>query len=364
MNERVQAIDAAGARRRWRPLAAAVGVLSAVAAGCDPCAGVAECSVAPRLVIMGQVVTPSGRGVDGARIDVVRASGIAVSPDSLSAMTAGGGFWRVELEPSAGGEALVDVVVTTPGVTSYRVRSLPVRTSGRGGEANLQAPWLAAPVFPVVGEVYLRGAGTAIADAQVTFARTGGVALLGTAVRDGVVRSATDAYGRVRLLPSAGGLVYSPSLGTVQGSVTVQLPYGGSSTSFGFADSHLYRTTDRIVRFGVGPSLDYQLELVSRATGQALAGAAVAFHRTGGTLVADSVTTSTTLATGRFAIRARALSPGVVEGYLAITAAGVAYQPIAVRLPTFEEDGQRFFGIVYADAIPAAAPVSPDGGAD
>lgn len=196
---------------RLRPLM--LGVLLLLSqASCDPCTGVANCATGGAyLAATGRIVDrSSGAPVDGARIDVVRVGGIAVAQDSLTTMTSGGGYWRIEFSPAGPGTVDVDVQVSPPGESGYRVRGLQFATRLYGGDANLNQTWVSSPYFGYAGELYLRGTtDDRIQGRPIAFRLTGGVATRGTGVRDSVFRAATDAGGRVELFPRRedGGLL-------------------------------------------------------------------------------------------------------------------------------------------------------------
>ena len=229
-------------------------------AACDPCTGVARCSAdRPYLAATGQIVDKAtGAGVDGARIDVVRTGGIAVEFDSLSAVTSGGGFWRVEFATATDGVLEVDIAVRPPNAPGYRVRRLPLTTRLNGGDANLNQTWITRPYFNYAGELFLRGTtDDRIQNRPVAFRITGGVATYGSGAQDSVYRAATDVGGRVELFPQRedGGLL---PLGAddLVGDLTVDLgPPLGLSVVRGvrLTPSYVYFDVGRIARFAVGP---------------------------------------------------------------------------------------------------------------
>lgn len=244
--------------RRWAALSC--GALALVVVGCDPCTGVARCrGSTPYLAASGQVVDRvTGMGVDGTRIDVVRRGGIAVDPDSASTTTAGGGFWRVQLATATEGTVIVDVRVSPPDAPAYRVRGLMFTARPNGGDANLNATWVTRPYFNYAGELFLRGTvDERIQNRPVEFRITGGVATIGTGVRDSVFRASTDAGGRVELFPKqeSGGLLPLGAEDLV-GDLTVFLdaPLGPSVIrDIHLSPSYMYFDVGRIARYAVGP---------------------------------------------------------------------------------------------------------------
>jgi hypothetical protein len=247
------------------PIVAALGAVVGAglllsAAGCAPCAGVAECASGPGyLAATGQIVEKaSGAPVEGVRVDVVRRSGIRVAVDSLSAVTSAGGFWRVEFDPESGGTLLADIRVTPPNAAGYVVRNLPLSTRAHGGDANINDSWVTVPYFNYAGELFLAGTvDDRIQNQPVEFRIRSGVATRGTGVQDSVFRATTDVGGRVELFPKSaeGGLLPLGSEDLV-GDLTVFLPApAGPSVVRGIhlTPTYVYFTTVGILRYAVGP---------------------------------------------------------------------------------------------------------------
>ena len=331
-----------------------LGMLAMMMLACDPCSGVAQCGAAdssPYLAIDGQIVeAATGDGVDGVRVDVVRRGGVSVAVDSLSTVTADGGHWRVRFSPTVAGAIDADARVTTPAGLSYTVRGLHFTSSVRGGDANLVDRWVANPYFPNLGEFYVRGTDDQrVAGATVEFRRTSGVGLVGAGVKDGVFTGTTDFAGRLPLFTVNGAGVFSNVVGEVVGDLIVHRSPTDSSIVRGLhvASSYVYRRAPAILRFGVGPSFAYQVELYSRATGSLLPGVQVDFHRTGGVPLTAPDFSVTSDANGRFGLPTFPLASGSVEARL-IFRAPIPSTPetLFVSLPTFDEDGGRFLRVI------------------
>jgi hypothetical protein len=247
-------------RRLRRLMLGAALVLPLAVGACDPCTGVARCGGGTSyLAATGRIVDRvTGAGIDGVRLDVVRTSGIGVDEDSLAAVTANGGFWRVEFAPREGGALIVDVQVAPPGLPAYRVRGVPLHTRANGGDANLNATWVTRPYFNYAGELFLRGTvDQRIENRPVEFRITGGVRTIGTGARDSIYRAATDVGGRIELFPKReeGGLL---PLGAEEliGDLTVFLePPLGPYVIRGIrlSPSYVYFDAGRIARYAVGP---------------------------------------------------------------------------------------------------------------
>ena len=328
-------------------LGALVLAASLTLAGCDPCSGVARCSGGPYLAIDGQIVDAlSGRGVDGIRVDVVRRAGIDVDSDSLSVTTSRGGHWRVEFSTRSYGSITADVVVTGP-ASGYRVVGREITTNARVGEATVFERWVEKPTFAIAGELYLHGsADERVGGVAVEFVRTGGLELAGTSVVDGVVRTGTDGGGRVELFSPHGADVHTSTLGVVIGDLVVhRLPTEVSVIKdLALRSTYVYEGPTGILRRGVGPSLDYQGRFLNRATGAVVGGVVSRFERTGGIAI-EAPVVSTSAPSGYFNFFIRPLATGSLQGRLIYRAPTAAVpETLMVSLPTFDEDGGRFYG--------------------
>jgi hypothetical protein len=234
--------------------------LTVAALGCDPCSGMARCG-GPYLSATGQIVDPDGgAAIDGVRIDVVRTGGIGVGVDSVSTVTAGGGFWRVELTPHDSGTLVADVQVSAPGVPSYRLHGMRLETRAHAGDSNVNDRWAPYLYFNHFGEFYRRGtADERVVGASIEFRRTGGLTTYGPGLATGVYRATTDVAGRVGLFPRAGpNAVFARESGSLVGDLVVGLADGSTTTFRAIELSPSYRYGDprdfpAIYRNAVGP---------------------------------------------------------------------------------------------------------------
>ena len=243
------------------PLTLALALSLGVFCACDPCSGVASCSSGSYLSATGQIVDQSsGAGIIGVRIDVVRTGGIDVDQDSLSAVTSGGGFWRVQFSPRGTGTLVADVSVSPPNADSYSLHGVLLKTREHGGDANLNERWVPHLYFNYAGEFFLAGtADERVDNATVHFRRTSGVEIYGPGVRNNVYESATDPAGRVALFPTEGNAVFAREDGILVGDITVRLAGAMDSTvlyNVGLAPNHTYASGSEyppIIREPVGP---------------------------------------------------------------------------------------------------------------
>jgi hypothetical protein len=158
------------------------------------------------LAAAGQIVDPvTGAGIDGARIDIIRTTGIETGRDSVSVTTADGGFWRVELTPRETGTLYADIRVSVPGWPSYRLQSVALTTHLHGGDANLNERWVPFMYFDYVGEFFVNGTSdTRPEGIPVEFRRVSGAELTGPGQQDGIYRAPTNVAGRIHMYPTTG----------------------------------------------------------------------------------------------------------------------------------------------------------------
>jgi hypothetical protein len=193
--------------------------------------------------------------VDGVRISAVRVGGVEVAADSVSTVTSGGGFWRIEFRPTAAGSLDADFIVSPPGADGYRLHAVRLVTRQHGGDANLNERWVTRLYFNHLLEIYRRGTvDDRIKGARIEFVRSGGVELRGPGVASGVFRDTTDFGGRMPLFPSSGpNAVYPVEDGPVIGDLSVTTPDLGTTILRGLSlsSSHLYRDPAAIERYDI-----------------------------------------------------------------------------------------------------------------
>ena len=315
---------------------------------CDPCFGVASCEgIAPRIVLNGQIVEATeGTGVDLVRIDVIRVGGVALEQDSVSAVTSGGGHWRVEIPAVEAGEAVLDIRVQPEDLANpYTVRGLRAATVTRKGDAVVLDRWVANPYVALVGEVRFHGTDEPLSDTPIDFHRTSGPALVGPAVDGNVVHVGTDRFGRTDLfLYNA----FVTDTGDVVGDLVVRLPdpYGPTTISgVRLSPTYLYRATPRVGRYGVGPTLEYAAVIFDRATGRPASNVVMNFRKVSGIALSTDTFTVTSGADGRVAFRTRPLATGSVIADITLRHPRGNPETFRDTIDTFDADGGRLVGI-------------------
>jgi hypothetical protein len=310
-------------------------ILSAVS--CDPCAGVAACTTAPRVAVQGRIVdNVNGHPVPNTRISLVRTD--SAGHDSIVTTTDAQGNFQAADD---GGSGTFDVVVAPPGLPSYRVKHVALTSSTVHGEGQVLGVWVSTPAVDLSGEVFYRSnPNQLVVNAPVTFKRTGGSHL---SIGDGVYTNTTDANGRVPLLSG----ITTDGLDDVIGELTVTLP-GALGTSvlenFHLTPSYVFRPTI-VKRFGVGPQLSWIAAIYNRATVARVPGTTITFTRTGGIPTVPESFTTVTNQSGEFNFLLVPQAKGTVIGNLTITppAPLPAYTKTDFELPTFEADQNPFF---------------------
>ncbi|MDB4877439.1 MAG: hypothetical protein JWM41_3885 [Gemmatimonadetes bacterium] len=317
----------------------------ATLAACDPCAGVAACTTAPRVAAQGRIVdVVDGHAIPGTRIYLVRSDSGSSSntpADSATTVTDAEGNFQVEL---GSGPGKFDIIVAPPALPSYRVRDLALTSSTRRGEGNVLGVWVNMPVFSIAGELFYRATNELVRSGTVTFKRTGGVAISGGDVHV----SSIDGAGRADLLQN----VFASGADDVIGELTVNLPgaFGTSVlTNFHLTPSYVFRPAS-VRRFGVGPTLSWFYRVYNRATVNGAPNTTVTFTRTGGIPTSAESFTATTDKDGNFFVPLLPLAQGTVVGNLTISPPPPfhSYVISGLQIPTLDADGVRFlpgFGV-------------------
>lgn len=277
--------------------------------------------------------------VADAAVEFRRTGGLPLLQSTFVGRTNAEGRLLLSLVPSTefAGEVVGDVSVRPPPPAQpFVIRDVRVRTYDSDelpflGILGVGFQALAA------GELVFRGDRTPLADVEVAFERTGGLATTPSRV---TTRSLAD--GRF------GFALPTDTPGEVVGDVIVQVP--GDPTPTRLRGLRLRALADDSVRyigrFGVGAQLLYVGQLAQRATGTPAVGWTVTFRRTGGIPVLSETVSARVLDWGGFEIAPPTRATGEVEGVLSATppegGAPVALGP--VRLRTQADDSVRLAG--------------------
>jgi hypothetical protein len=281
----------------------------------------------------------SRQPVVGAQVEFRRTGGLALTQPTFNGVTNLNGQLVLVLTPAAevAGEVVGDVTVRPPPpappfvIRGVRVRSYDSDDLPFFGVLGIGYQAVAA------GELVFRGDRAPLADAEVVFERTGGIAA--TPARF-ATRSLQDGRFAITLDTDAPGEVVGDLLVSVPGEA---VPTRMRGLRLRAADDDSVRFAGR---FGVGAQMLYVGQLALRGSGAPAAGWSVTFQRTGGiALVRDTVTT-TTVDWGGFQLAPPTRALGEVVGVLTARApdggAPVTLGP--VRLRTTDDDSVRFAG--------------------
>jgi hypothetical protein len=332
--------------RCWLALTC-VALCAQLLVACDPCAGVVGCVTSERVAIQGRLVDViDARAVGSARVWLVRSDGTA--RDSAATTTDGGGNFQVSLSTESG---TFDIGISPPGLAPYVVHNVQLASSTRSGDGNVLGVWVNRPVFGTALELIHRD-GTPVTSGTVTFRRTGGVALSGPGLVDGVFTSGIDGGGRVAFLSN----VYAAGADNVVGVLTVDAgDRAGPSVfaDFSFAPSYVFRARD-VRRLAVGARLDWHLLIYNRATAVGVPGTTVSFQRTGGIATSPESFTLTTDAAGQLVFPLAPLQAGTVVGDITVQPPPPAhsYRISGLLFQSFEDDAARSIRIGVGPHLP------------
>jgi O-antigen ligase len=294
-----------------------------VLAGCDPCAGVANCSTQPQRVIAGSILE---RGTDTPR------SGVAVSAEGMTAYTNLQGRWRLALPP---GDSLVTVAVSVD-TFAYSVDSVRARTITTTGDATEVGVWYDRPFLGYVMGIIYRGVG--LADARVRFTAD---AAFGSFVR----HDTTTGSGFVRFEGPA------PTSGNITGTLRVMHPSTGTRTFTGvkISGDHALQVEQIRQYFITDRTYPYGGNVFHRGSFDPSPGTTVTFTRTSGLALAQNPVSVTAGAQGFFLFSIEPLGNGTVNGTLRFTppGGGAPYTYNNIALTTYDSTTARHIG-VYA----------------
>jgi hypothetical protein len=222
---------------------------------CDPCFGVGNCDGQPRLAVEGTLVEHVvGNAVRGVRVDVIRTGGEELENDSLSTVTDPNGHWSLAVGARAGGDVIVDIKVSAPGYSPYRVVGTHVATTNLRGAGHIFPAWVVNPYFAYAAELHYRTPeDTRIGGASFEFRRTGGIDYYMNSI-DQVFTGRTDGSGRLALFDIN---VHAIGLGDLVGDLIVHLPAPlkpDTVQGVRLTATQLFQAPTTIITIGAGPA--------------------------------------------------------------------------------------------------------------
>lgn len=306
-----------------------------LAAGCDPCAGTAQCAAPEgQIAVTGAVVFHySGAPVPGTTIEgrFTAADGTTAAD---TAVTDAEGLW--EMRVTVAGEGLVQgsFTVTAPGYLPYDVPSIPVRRPATAGDAVFVGRWVQTPFVQFIADVRLRG--SPLAGGVVTFERTGGV--------PATVERPAEIGGN-------GGFslhLVGPQVGTTVGTLHFDHPVSGRSSRSGIPLTlgYEWKLAAPTASFDLSPRLAYGGATVFLGTLRPVGGVAFEFVRTGGIAIEPANFSVLSRPDGFFNFEVTPLANGAVIGDVTIRPPGGAPRVYRdVVFATFDSTDARDSGL-------------------
>ena len=326
---------------------AALAIAGALAA-CDPCLGVAGCGGSPAIGLSGRILDEdTGKGAGGVVIDVVRTGGAALARDSVRVVTDGEGLFTVELPAAASGgsDAIVDVVVSPPGLNSYRARGLRVPVTSTRGEALVLPAWSNRPTLPDLAVAYRRGVPPqTFTNVNATFRRTGGTAVTGLVNETFTTTSGADGW-----FALFARQVKPATLDELVGELTVAQAAPFQTRTVRIQPAYEFKRHSALLSFGFGPNIEYHFFVADRGhTDRGVGNTLVEFQRTGGIQVTNPTWSAVTDASGRLAFPGMAQAFGDLTGRLTVTPPS-PWKAIErdIVLTAFDADGARLFDTLF-----------------
>lgn len=272
-------------------------------AACDPCAGVADCTIEPHVTIRGRIIeTEAVAAVRDVRVDVVRTGGARTVLDSTMVFTDAFGYFEASLGAitEGEGEVVTDVTVTSADA-QYRVEGIRVPVVDERGDVFTLPTWVRRPYFPYSGEVWQKhDYRQRVVGAPVEFRRTGGVELGGSGWRpDDKYVARTDHNGN---FPLFGRTVTTGSLDEVVGEVYIQSATGWRLLApHRMRPTHLFDPGPAVIVFRGPPYFPYYG--VVHLDGKPVRGVDVTFRRVSGVAGFPAEFTEYSTDEGRFSLR-------------------------------------------------------------
>jgi hypothetical protein len=306
--------------RRLTPLLPVL-PLVALLSGCDPCAGVAECTREPARVATGTIIS---------RATENPVAGVTVEAAGVSTTTNSAGRWRLELPVD---DSVVPVRVSV-GADSYEVPNVRLREVRRSGDGTELGVWFDRPRIGYVMGV--RDNGVLLRYAQIRFtadAAFGGFELTAVSSQSGFFRLSGDA----------------PAAGRITGTLRVVHPTSGTWTFPGFeiAGDHALQVETIRQEFEMRRRYEWGGNVVSRGTFEASPGSTLQFTRTGGLTLFQNPVTVTAGAQGFFIIGLTPRGRGEIIGDLRVTppGGGAPFTYRNYRFTTYDSTNVRYIGL-------------------
>lgn len=311
---------AAAPARRFVPLVPVL-PLVALLSGCDPCAGLAECTREPARVATGTIIS---RATDEP------VAGVTVEATGRSTTTNSAGRWRLELPLD---DSVVAVRVSV-GADSYEVPNVRLREVRRSGDGTELGVWFDRPRIGYVMGV--RDNGVLLRNAQIRF-------------------TADTAFGAILLNVNSGAGGYfrfsgdAPVAGRIRGTLRVVHPTSGTWRLPGFeiVGDHALQVEQIRQELELRRRYEWGGNVVSRGTFEHSPGSTLQFTRTGGLTLLQNPVTVTAGAQGFFIIGLTPRGRGEIIGDLRVTppGGGASFTYRNYRFTTYDSTNVRYIGL-------------------
>lgn len=310
---------------------ATASLLLLAVAGCDPCAGVSQCSVDAQRVVAGNIVDAERQEAKaGVRVRIGPDTG-AGAAQAVETVTNAAGRWELALPGAT--DTTVTIRVAAPGESSYRVPNVRLRATRVAGEATQVGLWYDRPIVSYV--VGVRRGTNVISGVNVEFTAD--------SAYGGYVYTGTTQDGYVRLSGPA------TTAGTIRGRVRLQ---GGGLGTLNFPDATIvgeHRVQPDFIRGFIDVEREYRYggNVIYRGTGATTPGATVRWTRTGGLQTEPTSVETTSGTNGFFIFGLRIIGGGSAIGTLTITPpSGPSYTYNNYALTTYSGTDARYVGLV------------------
>jgi hypothetical protein len=282
-----------------------------------------------------------------------------VSVDSATGTTDSQGLFSLTVPLAGRVPDTVGLRVSPRGESSYLISPLDCDAVSRGGDACVLSPLLAVPTFAAFRFLYRRAPDSPVANARVTFRRTGGARISGTPALDSVTLT-TDEQGFAFPFGFDRG---ATSLDPIVGDLTVELPAPtGTVRRSGYqvrATPH-FNDASVVVQL-VGPSLSYVMLFTDSISGKPVEKVEMRFERRAGVPTSSEADTASSIVDGRAFLNLSTAAQGSLTGDFFVTppGSGRTTAMTGIVLPTFEADSSIIFARWKIGATGVLYPVAP-----
>jgi hypothetical protein len=315
-------------------------ICAVIASACDPCAGTPSCRGPEHVAYTGHMVErATERSAPGTVVTFIRTGGVQLAADTIRAAAASDGFFLLSASANSGGDVTGILRIGPPNRPTFDVPNIVLHTTTVNGDGGDLGRLVVDPFIMFVAEVRSRLAGSPIGIpyANVTFRRTGGIA-----VDQEVINTSTDISGRFIIAPNA------RQAGVLQGIITISASGFAHTFDIPVSLETIYQdvTPHDVSVLNIGASLLWAGEIYRRGSNEPAAGIPVDFVRTSGLAVTPSSFTSTTTVGGLFAIQPAPLGEGELVGTITVhpPAPWSVFSVPNVRVHTVADDTVRLAG--------------------